>query len=188
MNLVADLISRGLYHQASDPHLDAKLRALAARRPIAAYAGFDPTADSLHVGNFVAILGLMYAQRNGIRPIAIVGGATGLIGDPSGKASERQLQTKDTVAKNVEGIRKVLQKFLDFNHSAAPARIVNNLDWFGAMSAIDFLRDVGKHFRVGTMLAKDSVRSRMDSSEEGMSYTEFSYQLLQGYDFYRLYK
>ena len=107
MNLVADLISRGLFQQASDPETDAKLGALAAKRPIAAYAGFDPTADSLHVGNFVAILGLMYAQKNGIRPIAIVGGATGLIGDPSGKTSERQLQTKEAVARNVEGIRRV---------------------------------------------------------------------------------
>ncbi len=188
MPLVADLSSRGLLAQASDPQLDARLAALAAQRPIAAYAGFDPTADSLHVGNFVAILGLMYAQRNGIRPIAIVGGATGLIGDPSGKSSERQLQTKDTVAANVQGIRKILEKFLDFNDPTAPAIIVNNLDWFGAMSAIDFLRDVGKHFRVGSMLAKDSVRARMETSEEGMSYTEFSYQLLQGYDFFRLYK
>ncbi len=188
MPLVEDLKSRGLLQQASDPELDARLRDLAAKKPVAAYAGFDPTADSLHVGNFVAIVGLMYAQKNGIRPIAVVGGATGLIGDPSGKTSERQLQTKETVAGNVEGIRKVLEKFLDFNDPKAPARIVNNLDWFGPMSAIDFLRDIGKYFRIGSMLAKDSVRARMEASEEGMSYTEFSYQLLQGYDFYRLYK
>jgi tyrosyl-tRNA synthetase len=186
--MVADLASRGLVQQVSDPALDERLAEIVARRPIAAYAGFDPTADSLHVGNFVAILGLMYAQRNGIRPIAIVGGATGLIGDPSGKTSERQLQTKETVASNVQGIRRVLEKFLRFDDPKAPATIVNNLDWFGPMSAIDFLRDVGKHFRIGSMLAKDSVRSRMEASEEGMSYTEFSYQLLQGYDFYRLYK
>lgn len=187
MGIVADLQSRGLFHQVSALDLDTRLEQLKARCPVAAYAGFDPTADSLHVGNFVAILGLMYAQKNGLRPIAIVGGATGLIGDPSGKTSERQLQTKEMVAGNVQGIRKVLEKFLDFDHPTAPAKIVNNLDWFGSMSAIDFLRDVGRHFRIGTMLSKDSVRSRMDASEEGMSYTEFSYQLLQGYDFYKLY-
>jgi tyrosyl-tRNA synthetase len=187
MRLLSELQSRGLYHQASDPQLDQRLGDLAGKGPIAAYAGFDPTADSLHVGNFVAILGLMYAQRNGIRPIAIVGGATGLIGDPSGKQAERTLQSKETVASNVLGIRRVLEKFLDFSHPTAPARIVNNLDWFGSMSAIDFLRDVGKHFRVGSMMSKDSVRSRMDSADEGMSYTEFSYQLLQGYDFYKLF-
>lgn len=188
MSLVADLQSRGLLHQSSAPDLDAILAKLVAKGPIAAYAGFDPTGDSLHVGNFVAILGLIYAQRNGIRPIAVVGGATGLIGDPSGKSTERQLLSKDDVAKNVQGIRRVLEKFLDFNDAKAPAMIVSNLDWFGPMSAIDFLREVGKHFRVGSMLAKDSVRSRMEASDEGMSYTEFSYQLLQGYDFYRLYK
>lgn len=188
MNLVADLKSRGLFNQASDPDMDAKLRTLAAKGPIAAYAGFDPTADSLHVGNFVAILSLMYAQRNGLRPIAICGGATGMIGDPGGKTTERELLTKETVAGYLKGIRRVLEKFLDFNHPTAPAMIVNNMDWFASMSAIDFLRDVGKHFRIGTMLTKDSVRARMEASEEGMSYTEFSYQLLQGYDFYKLYK
>ena len=187
MGLVADLASRGLVQQVSDPAIDARLAELAAKGPVAAYAGFDPTADSLHLGNFVPIIGLMYAQRHGIRPIAIVGGATGLIGDPSGKTSERQLATKETVAKNLQGIRKVLEKFLRFDDPLAPAIIVNNLDWIGAMSAIDFLRDVGKHFRIGAMLAKDSVRSRMQATEEGMSYTEFSYQLLQAFDFYRLY-
>lgn len=188
MPLLADLSSRALVHQVSDPDLDARLAKLASQRPISAYAGFDPTADSLHVGNFVAILGLMHAQRNGIRPIAIVGGATGLIGDPSGKSTERQLQTKETIAKNLQGIRRVLEKFLDFNDPKAPASIVNNLDWTAPMSAIDFLRDVGRHFRIGSMLAKESVRARMQATDEGMSYTEFSYQLLQGYDFYRLYK
>jgi tyrosyl-tRNA synthetase len=175
-------------HQVSDPQLDQKLADLARRRPIAAYVGFDPTADSLHVGHFLGIFGLMYAQRNGIRPIAIVGGATGLIGDPSGKTVERQLLTKETVARNVEGLRAVISKFLDFNHPTAPAKIVNNLDWFEKMSAIDFLRDVGRNFRLGSMLAKESVKTRMAANDEGMSYTEFSYQLLQGYDFYRLYK
>src|SRR5262245_2584209 len=188
MPLLADLQTRGLVHQTSDPQLDARLAQLAARQPIAAYAGFDPTADSLHVGNFVAILGLMHAQRNGLRPIAVVGGATGLIGDPSGKAAERQLLTKEHVASNAGGIRRVLEKFLDFSHPTSPATIVNNLDWFGAMSAVDFLRDIGKHFRIGPMLAKESVRNRMEASEEGMSFTEFTYQILQGYDYYKLYK
>jgi tyrosyl-tRNA synthetase len=188
MPLLADLQSRGLVHQTSEPALDARLAQLAARGPISCYAGFDPTADSLHVGNFVPILALMHAQRNGIPPIAVVGGATGMIGDPSGKAAERNLLTKEQVAQNSDGIRRVLEKFLDFNHPTAPAKLVSNLDWFGSITAIDFLRDIGKHFRVGSMLAKESVRSRMEASDEGMSYTEFSYQLLQGYDFYRLYK
>jgi tyrosyl-tRNA synthetase len=188
MKLVEELQSRGLIHQVSDSQLDAKLTQLAARGTVTAYIGFDPTADSLHVGNFVSILLLMRAQRNGIRPIAVVGGATGLIGDPSGKTAERQMLTKEMVATNAAGIRGVLERFLDFNHPKVPAKLVNNLDWIGPISSIDFLRDVGKHFRVGPMLAKDSVRGRMQGSDEGMSYTEFSYQLLQGYDFYRLYK
>jgi tyrosyl-tRNA synthetase len=188
IHLLADLMSRGLVAQASDPQLDEKLTELVKQGPVAAYAGFDPTSDSLHVGNYIAILGLMHAQRNGLRPIAVVGGATGLIGDPSGKTSERQLLTKEQVAINAQGIRRVLERFLDFKHPTSPAAIVNNLDWFGSMSAIDFLRDVGKHFRLGPMLAKESVKARMEASEEGMSYTEFSYQLLQGYDFYKLYK
>jgi tyrosyl-tRNA synthetase len=188
MQLVAELASRGLVQQTSDPALDSHLAKLLARGPASAYVGFDPTADSLHLGNFLGILALMYAQKHGIRPIAVVGGATGLIGDPSGKTSERQLLTPETVAKNVEGVRAVLARFLDFNHPTAPASIVSNLDWFGPMSAIAFLRDIGKHFRLGPMLAKDSVKSRMEGSDEGMSYTEFSYQLLQGYDFYHLHK
>ena len=188
MQLLADLTSRGLLYNVSEPALDARLREMVSRGSVAAYVGFDPTADSLHVGNFMGIMALMHAQRNGIRPIALVGGATGLIGDPSGKSAERQLQTKDIIAGNVLGVRRVLERFLDFKHPTAPAAIVSNLDWFGPMSAIDFLRDVGKHFRIGTMLAKDSVKSRMEASSEGMSYTEFSYQLLQGYDFYRLFK
>jgi tyrosyl-tRNA synthetase len=188
IHLLVDLESRGLLAQATDPQLDAKLTALAGKGPIAAYVGFDPTADSLHVGHFLGIRALMLAQRCGIRPIALVGGATGLIGDPSFRSSERPLLTKEIVAQNVRGIQRLLERFLDFNHPSAPAAIVNNLDWFGAMSAIDFLRDVGKFFRIGSMLAKDSVKARMEEGEEGMSYTEFSYQLLQGFDFHRLYK
>jgi tyrosyl-tRNA synthetase len=188
MHLIADLQSRGLIHQLTDPDIDARLSDMARRRPITCYAGFDPTADSLHAGNLVTIICLMHAQRNGITPIAVVGGATGLIGDPSGKSAERELATKEEVARSAEGIRRVLERFLDFKHPTAPARLVNNLDWFGPMSAIDFLRDIGKHFRVGSMLAKEFVRSRLGEAEEGISYTEFSYQLVQGYDFYRLYK
>jgi tyrosyl-tRNA synthetase len=188
INIARDLDSRGLLHQASDEALDKKLSELAAKGMISAYAGFDPTADSLHVGHFIGIRALMFAQKHGIRPIAIVGGATGLIGDPSGRASERSLISKEQVEQNVLGLKGVLSKFLDFNHPTAPAIIVNNVEWFGAMSAIDFLRDVGKHFRVGAMLSKESVKKRMEQDAEGMSYTEFSYQLLQGYDFYRLYK
>ena len=188
MQLAAELQSRGLLNQVTDNDLDARLTALADAGPIACYAGFDPTADSLHVGNYVPIRGLMSAQRHGIQPIAVVGGATGLVGDPSGKDAERLFLTKDQVAENARGIRSVLERFLDFEHPTAPAKIVNNLDWFGQMSAIDFLRDVGKNFRVGPMLGKEAVRARMDASDEGISFTEFSYQLLQGYDFYRLYK
>lgn len=188
VSLLADLQSRGLCQQTSDPQLDAKLEVLKRSGPVAAYAGFDPTADSLHIGHYMGIRGLMTAQRNGLRPIAICGGATGMVGDPSGRTTERELLTRQTVAEYLVGIRRVLEKFLDFGHPTVPAMIVNNMDWFGAMSAIDFLRDVGKSFRIGTMLAKDSVRSRMEGSEEGMSYTEFSYQVLQAYDFYRLYK
>src|SRR3954447_11487686 len=121
MRLLQDLHSRGLLHQTSDPQLDARLDQLTKAGAVAAYAGFDPTSDSLHAGNFIPILALMYAQRNGIRPIAIAGGATGLIGDPSGKSAERQLLGKDAVERNVQGIRKVLEKFLDFNHPTAPA-------------------------------------------------------------------
>ncbi len=188
IGLHSALEARGLLHQVTDPALDEKLTALVRAGRVCAYAGFDPTAESLHIGNFLAITALMHAQRQGIAPIAVVGGATGLVGDPSGKDSERQLQTRETVAEHAEGIGRVLERFLDFDDPAAPARIVSNLDWFGPMSAIDFLRDVGKHFRVGTMLGKDFVRSRLADGAEGLSYTEFSYQLLQGYDFYKLYK
>lgn len=155
-------------------------------RPLTVYVGFDPTSDSLHLGNLIGIMGLAWFQKYGHTPIAIVGGATGMIGDPSGRSSERNLLDEKAIEKNLLGIRKSLEQVLDFNHLTAPAKILNNHDWFKQFYFIDFLRDVGKHFRVGTMLAKESVRSRL-SSEEGMSYTEFSYQLLQGYDFLHLY-
>ncbi len=154
--------------------------------PNRVYCGFDPTSDSLHLGNMVSIMGLAWFQRCGHTPVAIVGGATGMIGDPSGKSQERNLLDEETLQKNLEGITENLKAILDFNVDNKPL-ILNNYDWFKNFSFIDVLRNVGKHFRIGTMLAKDSVKSRFES-EEGMSYTEFSYQLLQGYDFLHLYK
>jgi tyrosyl-tRNA synthetase len=153
--------------------------------PLKVYCGFDPTADSLQLGNLVGIMGLAWFQRCGHTPVAIVGGATGMIGDPSGKTSERQLLTPEIIEKNLMGIRKNLEKIL--NQGSTPPVILNNFEWFKQFSFIDFLRDVGKFFRLGPMLAKDSVKARLHS-EEGMSYTEFSYQLLQGFDFLHLYQ
>lgn len=156
-----------------------------AEKPFKVYCGFDPTGDSLHVGNLVPIIGLRWFQKFGHTPVAIVGGATGMIGDPSGKSSERQLLDAESIAVNLTGISKNLQAVLDFTASTNPAILLNNLDWFQGFSFIDFLRDIGKYFRVGPMLAKESVKLRM-ASEEGMSFTEFSYQVLQGYDFLHL--
>lgn len=158
----------------------------ALKSPVTVYAGFDPTSDSLQVGNFVTIMALCHYQRCGHKVIAVVGGATGMIGDPSGKTSERSLLSVEQIELNQAGIKENLSRFLDFNHPTAPARIVNNFDWLGKFSFITFLRDVGKHFRMGTMLGKESVRARLDS-ENGMSFTEFSYQMLQAYDFLKLY-
>lgn len=155
--------------------------------PRVVYCGFDPTADSLHLGHLVGMMGLAWFQRCGHVPIALIGGATGMVGDPSGKSVERTLLDEAAIQRNIEGIRCNLEQVLDFSHAEVPAKILNNADWFGDFTFIDFLRDVGKHFRVGTMLAKDSVRRRMES-DEGLSFTEFSYQLLQGYDFYHLNK
>jgi len=157
----------------------------ALESPVAVYAGFDPSSDSLQAGNFVTIMALAHYQRCGHRVIAVVGGGTGMIGDPSGKSSERALLGKEDIERNQEGIRENLSRLLDFDHPTAPAIVVNNHDWLNAFTFIDFLRDVGKHFRMGTMLGKESVRARLES-EGGMSFTEFSYQLLQAYDFLRL--
>lgn len=156
-----------------------------ANKPFRVYCGFDPTGDSLHIGHMVALMGLAWFQRFGHTPVAIIGGATGMIGDPSGKSTERQLLTEEIIASNMKGIRKNLEALLDFSQQNTTPLILNNLDWFKDFSFIGFLRDVGKYFRIGPMLAKDSVKQRM-SSEEGMSFTEFSYQLLQGYDFLHL--
>ncbi len=149
------------------------------------YFGIDPTAPSPHLGNWVGIIACMKLQRCGHKPIILVGGATGLIGDPSGKDLERPLLSPEEIHKNVESLTEVLKKFLDFNHPTAAPVIVNNYEWFSKMNVIEFLRDVGKQFRLGPMLGKESVRNRLNS-EEGMSFTEFSYQILQGYDFYYL--
>jgi len=151
--------------------------------PRTAYIGFDPTASSLHVGSLLPIMGLVHLQRAGHHPIGVVGGGTGLIGDPSGKTQERQLLTREMAAENLEGIRGQLEHFLDFDTKTNPARMVNNLDWLGELRMVDFLRDVGKHFSVNALMRKESVRRRLEEDEAGLSYTEFSYALMQAYDF-----
>lgn len=152
------------------------------------YIGFDPTADSLHIGSLVPILLLVHFQRAGHKPIALVGGATGMVGDPSGKSEERNLLNEETLQKNIAGVKAQLEQFLDFNPTLPnAAEMVNNYDWFKNISFIDFLRDAGKHITVNYMMAKDSVKKRIEG-ETGISYTEFAYQLMQGYDFYWLYQ
>jgi len=178
--LLDELRWRGLFAVAT-PGLG---RRLATGRPIAGYNGFDPSGPSLHVGHLVPVMGLVHLQRRGGRPIALVGGATGMIGDPSGRSAERNLLDRETLATNVAAIRGQLERFLDFSGPHG-ALMVNNLDWLGAVSMLDFLRDVGKHFTVPYMLAKDSVQGRLAG---GLSYTEFSYMLLQAFDFRHLYR
>ncbi len=182
MTLLQDLYFRGLVYQVTDQ--DGLAERLAKSQPITLYAGFDPTADSLTIGNLAAILVLRRFQQAGHVPIALVGGATGLIGDPGGKKEERSLNTRDTVEEWAVKIRKQLEPFLDFD-GANKAQLVNNFDWLGDMPAIDLFRDVGKHFPIPYMLAKDSVSSRL---ETGISYTEFSYMILQSYDFLKLHE
>jgi len=148
-----------------------------------AYIGFDPTASSLHVGSLLPIMGLVHLQRAGHSPIAVVGGGTGLIGDPSGKVQERQLLTKEQAEENLEGIRRQLEHFLDFHVASNPARMVNNLEWLGELRTVDFLRDIGKHFSVNALLKRESIRRRLEGDDEGISFTEFSYVLMQAYDF-----
>lgn len=157
------------------------------QQPARIYCGFDPTADSLHLGNLVAIMGLAWFQRFGHTPVAIVGGATGMIGDPSGKSSERQLLNEDILENNLKGIKKNLEAILNFNDPTVHPLILNNFDWYKDFTFIRFLREVGALFRIGSMLAKESVKLRLQS-EEGMSFTEFSYQILQGYDFLHLFQ
>ncbi len=155
-----------------------------------AYIGFDPTADSLHIGSLVQIILLMHLQKSGHKPIALVGGATGMIGDPSGKSNERNLLDEDTLAKNIKGVKKTLERFIDFSGAIEnSAEMVNNYDWMKDLSFLEFARDIGKHITVNYMMAKDSVKNRINAeSKEGMSFTEFTYQLVQGYDFLHLYK
>jgi tyrosyl-tRNA synthetase len=160
------------------------LPAAFAAGQVTGYCGFDPTASSLHVGNLVPVMGLVHLQRAGHRPIALVGGGTGMIGDPSGRSSERTLQTLETIAENARAIQAQLAKFLDFEGPQA-AQLLNNADWLAPLSLLDFLRDTGKHFSINYMLAKDSVKSRLES---GLSFTEFSYMLLQAHDFLELYQ
>jgi len=180
--IIDELTWRGLVHDATDGLAD-----LTARQPVTVYNGFDPTADSLHVGHLVPLLALARWQRHGHTPIVLAGGGTGMIGDPSGRSAERNLLSRAQVDANVAAIRQQLARFLDFDSRTNPAQLVNNADWLGRLSALDFLRDVGKHLTVNYMIAKDSVRSRL-GSEHGISYTEFSYMLLQAYDFQHLYQ
>jgi len=182
MNLIEDLRWRGLLAQTTDE--EALLEAL--KTPTTLYVGFDPTAPSLHAGNLVVLLVLRRFQLAGHNPIALVGGATGLVGDPSGKNEERSLNSSEIVEAWVNRIRKQVSSFLDFDTVKNPAVVVNNLDWTSPLSAIEFLRDIGKHFSVNQMLSKDSVSARIEGG--GISYTEFSYQVLQSYDFLELYR
>jgi len=175
-----ELSWRGLINQTTD---DANLPRLLAEKPRTIYVGFDPTADSLHVGHLVALMVLRRFQQAGHRPIALVGGATGMIGDPSGKSEERKLLSPEALEANIAGMEPQLRRFLDFEAGPRSAILENNYHWMGKFGYLEFLRDVGKHFPVNVMLTKDSVRSRLDRSEAGLSYTEFSYMLLQAYDF-----
>ena len=180
MNFIEELKWRGMIHDIM-PGTEEEL----AKGMTSAYIGFDPTSDSLHIGSLVQIMTLVHFQRCGHKPFALVGGATGMVGDPSGKSQERNLLSVETLNHNLSCMQKQLERFLDFNCGANSAEIVNNFDWFKNFTFLDFIRDVGKHITVNYMMAKDSVQKRLES---GMSFTEFSYQLVQGYDFYWLYK
>lgn len=182
MNLIEELQWRGLV-QDIIPGTKEQL----SKEITAGYVGFDPTADSLHIGSLVPIILLVHLQRAGHKPFALVGGATGMVGDPSGKTAERNLLNEDVLQKNVVGIKTQLMKFLNFAPGPAAAEMVNNYDWFKEISFLNFIRDAGKHITVNYMMSKDSVRKRIEG-EGGISFTEFTYQLIQGYDFYWLYK
>jgi tyrosyl-tRNA synthetase len=178
--MIAELRWRGLVHQTTD---DAGLAAWLSGGHRTLYAGFDPTSDSLHVGSLLPLVLLRRFQKSGHRPIALVGGATGMIGDPSGKSEERNLLSAESLERNVAGIEAQIRALLDFDCGGTSALLVNNYDWMRGFGYLDFLRDVGKHFPVGAMMAKDSVRARLEREDGGLSYTEFSYMLLQAYDF-----
>jgi tyrosyl-tRNA synthetase len=183
MNLIEELRWRGMILDIMPGTEDQLLKEMTT-----AYIGFDPTADSLHIGSLVQILLLIHFQKAGHKPIALIGGATGMVGDPSGKSEERNLLSEEVLEKNVAGVKTQLEKFLDFNPELPnAAEMVNNYDWFKSISFIEFLRDAGKYITVNYMMAKDSVKKRIEG-DAGISYTEFAYQLMQGYDFYWLYK
>ncbi|MDO3626503.1 tyrosine--tRNA ligase [Mucilaginibacter sp. BT774] len=182
MNFVEELRWRGMLHDIM-PGTEELLN----KDIVAGYIGFDPTADSLHVGSLAQIMTLIHFQRAGHKPFALVGGATGMVGDPSGKSAERNLLSEDVLQHNLAGIQKQLEKFLDFDCGTNSAQMVNNYDWFKNYTFLNFIRDVGKHITVNYMMAKDSVKNRI-SGDTGMSFTEFTYQLVQGYDFYYLWK
>ena len=181
-DIFAELQWRGLIHQTTD---DENLQKWLNDGPRTLYIGFDPTSDSLHVGSLLQLMTLRRFQQAGHKAIALVGGATGMIGDPSGKSDERTLLTPDVLAQNVNGMREQMKSFLDFDGTDG-AMLVNNFDWMGEFSYLDFLRDIGKNFPVNVMMAKDSVKSRLGRDDVGISYTEFSYMLLQAYDFVHL--
>ena len=180
MNLIEELTWRGMIHDIM-PGTEEQL----AKEITSGYVGFDPTADSLHIGNLVPVMLLKFLQLSGNKPIALVGGATGMVGDPSGKSAERQLLSLDDINHNLNCQKKQLEQFLDFDCGDNSAEIVNNYDWFKDINLLDFIRDTGKHITVSYMMSKDSVKSRLES---GMSFTEFTYQLIQGYDFLHLYE
>jgi tyrosyl-tRNA synthetase len=182
-DVVADLTWRGLVHQVTDEELGARM----AAEPFVVYHGIDATADSLHIGNLLGVLVLRRLQHAGHRPIVLLGGGTTLIGDPSGKASERPMRSTEEVRANVASLRRQLERFLAFGPGESEALLLDNADWLGRLSLTEFLRDVGKHFTVNAMIAKESVRARLEQREQGISYTEFSYMLLQAYDFVHLF-
>jgi tyrosyl-tRNA synthetase len=182
MNFVEELRWRGMLHDIMPGTEDLLNKGMTS-----GYIGFDPTADSLHVGSLAQIMTMIHFQRAGHKPFALVGGATGMVGDPSGKSAERNLLSEDVLQKNLAGIKAQLEKFLDFSTGANSAEMVNNFDWFKDFTFLDFIREVGKHITVNYMMAKDSVKKRLEG-ETGMSFTEFTYQLVQGYDFYYLWK
>src|SRR3974390_2666618 len=183
MNILEELQWRGLVAGFTDA---AELNKRISAGPITLYCGFDPTADSLHIGSLVPLLALRRFQAFGHHPIALAGGATGSIGGPNGETQERQLPTKEVLAHNIARVKQQLKRLLDFESPQNPARLLDNADWTAPVSYLDFLRDIGKHFSVNQMVAKESIRARMEDREAGISYTEFSYMLLQAFDFYVL--
>ncbi|MBT5320914.1 MAG: tyrosine--tRNA ligase, partial [Verrucomicrobiales bacterium] len=183
MSILDELQWRGLINDCTDTEA---LTEHLGKSPTVLYCGFDPTSDSLHVGNLVPLIALRRFQKLGHHPVALAGGATGAIGDPSGKSSERNLLTPELLAANIAAVKTQLTKLLDFESTENPAKLLDNADWTREVTLLDFLRDIGKHFTVNTMVPKESVRARMEDRDAGISYTEFSYMLLQAFDFFHL--